>query len=195
LGSTSVFRVTKDGETTSHTFSEGEYGERIVMLNLENTDEHTLGVYHVSGEEIESGRTGYYVTPGGEASTEIESGARLPADTYDLASGEAGNWKQIWVTNGASSGYVGGRGVKLHFARDRAAGWIDGCFVLSSSYTKSGGSVQFDFEESRVATMLMDYHLGASYIYKYADHKYDGAGRIGATFEEIEHQLILKDGF
>ncbi|PTB95760.1 hypothetical protein C9994_10320 [Marivirga lumbricoides] len=44
-----IFRVTRDGETTTHTFSEGEYGERVNMLNLESTDEHTLGVYHISG--------------------------------------------------------------------------------------------------------------------------------------------------
>ena len=31
-----VFRVTRDGETTMHTFSEGEYGARINVLNLEN---------------------------------------------------------------------------------------------------------------------------------------------------------------
>ncbi len=47
-----VFRVTKDGKTTTYTFSAGEYGERVNMLNLETNDDYTLGVYHVSGEPI-----------------------------------------------------------------------------------------------------------------------------------------------
>jgi len=55
-------------KTQTYTFSEGEYGKRVNVLNLENNEDYTLGIYHVSGQEGE-GATGYAVTPGGEPST------------------------------------------------------------------------------------------------------------------------------
>ena len=193
-----VFRVTRDGETTTHTFSEGEYGERVNMLNLETNDDYTLGVYHVSGADRENGRTGYFVTPGGDASTEVGSGARLPADTYDLQSSpETASWRQIWVTNGEANGNVSARGIKFHFGGSNPADWTQGCFILSSSYTKNGNNIQYSFGESRRATIWMDFHLGATSVYRYATQKYNGSGRIGATFNttNLTHKLILKDGF
>lgn len=122
------------------------------------------------------GRVGYYVTPGGEASA---------------------SWRQIWVTNGASNGDVSARGVKFHFGGSSPADWTDGCFVLSTGYTKNGNSIQYNFNQSRAATVLMDFHLGAQSIYIYANHKYNGAGRIGASFgrTNLNHKLILKNGF
>jgi len=107
-----VFRVNNNGELSTHTFSEGEYGKRVNMLNLGNADEYTLGGYHISGEEIEQGRVGYYVTPGGESSM------RLLADEYDLQSSpESTSCRQVWVTNGAYSGDVSARGVQISFWR------------------------------------------------------------------------------
>jgi RHS repeat-associated protein len=193
-----IFRVTKDGKTTTHTFSEGEYGERVNMLNLETNDDYTLGIYHVSGAEYANGRNGYYVTPGGDASTEVGSNARLPEDTYDLqASPEAASWRQIWVTNGEANGDVSARGIKFHFGGSSPADWTKGCFVLSSAYTKNGNNIQYNFSESRTATIWMDFHLGATSVYRYATEKYNGSGRIGAQFSgtNLIHKLILKDGF
>ncbi len=193
-----VFRITRDGETTTHIFSEGEYGERVNMLNLETNDDYTLGVYHVSGAEWKNGRTGYYVTPGGDASTEVGSGARLPADIYGLQSSpETASWRQIWVTNGKANGNVSARGIKFHFGGSSPADWTQGCFILSSSYTKNGSNIQYSFRESRRATIWMDFHLGANSVYRYATKKYNGSGRIGARFNttNLTHKLILKDGF
>jgi len=193
-----IFRVTRDGKTTTHTFSEGEYGERVNMLNLENNEDYTLGIYHVSGAKRENGRTGYFVTPGGESSTDLNSGKRLPKDTYDLQSSpESASWRQVWVTNGETNGDVSARGIKFHFAGSNVKSWTDGCFVLSSSYSKSGSRIDFDFGESRSATMWMDFNLGATSVYRYATQKYKGAGRIGANFNNTNliHKLILKDGF
>jgi len=41
--------------------------------------------------------------------------------------------------------------------------------------------------------MLMDYHLGAQSIFKYANQKYNGAGRIGASFgkKNLNQKLIF----
>ena len=193
-----VFRLNDNGKTRSYTFSEGEYGKRVNMLNLENTDEYTLGVYHISGVEMELGRSGFYVTPGGEASTKVGSNRRLPPDVYDLQSSpESAAWRQVWVTHGASNGDVSSRGVKLHFAGSNPAAWTSGCFVLSSSYSKRNNRIGFDFNESRAATMLMDFHLGAQSIFIYDIYRYDSAGRIGATFDRtnLDHKLVLKNGF
>ena len=52
-----VFRVKTGDETQTYTFSEGEYGKRVNILNLENNDDYTLGIYHISGAE--NGGTGY----------------------------------------------------------------------------------------------------------------------------------------
>ena len=193
-----VFRVNDDGKTTSYTFSEGEYGKRVNMLNLENTDEYTLGAYHISGEEMELGRSGFFVTPGGEASTKVGSNKRLPADVYDLQSSpESAAWRQVWVTHGASNGDVSARGVKFHFGGLIPADWTQGCFVISSRYTMVGNSIRFNQNESRAATVLMDFHLGAQSIFIYDNHRYGGAGRIGASFGKtnLDHKLVLKDGF
>lgn len=193
-----LFRITKDGITKTHTFSEGKYGERINMLNLETNDDYTLGVYHVSGAKYANGRTGYYITPGGDASTEVGSNARLPADTYDLqASPETASWRQIWVTNGEANGDVSPRGIKFHFGGSSPADWTKGCFILSGEYTKNGNNIQYNYSESRTATIWMDFHLGATSVYRYATEKYNGAGRIGAQFSttNLIHKLILKDGF
>jgi len=194
-----VFRVTKDGETTTHTFSEGEYGKRVNVLNLENTDDYTLGVYHVSGSKFKDWSVGYVVTPGGDASTEVGSGKRLPEDIYDLkASPEGTKWEQVWVTNGKANGDVSARGIKFHFGGSTPSDWTEGCFIFSSSYTKNSNNIQFNFNESRRATIWMDFQLGAQYVYRYAKQKYNGAGRIGANFGNtnlLNHKLIIKDGF
>ncbi|MBK6267396.1 hypothetical protein JKA74_20305 [Marivirga sp. S37H4] len=193
-----IFRVTSDGETSSYTFSEGEYGERINMLNLETNDDYTLGVFHISGEKMELGRAGYYVTPGGDASTEVGSNSRLPADTYNLQSSPStASWRQIWVTKGRCVGDVSPRGIKFHFGGSNPADWTQGCFILSSSYTKNGSAVRYNFDESRTSTMLMDFHMGATSIFIYDKKRYNGRGRIGASFRNtnLNYKLILKDGF
>ncbi|PTB95759.1 hypothetical protein C9994_10315 [Marivirga lumbricoides] len=147
---------------------------------------------------MELGRTGYYVTPGGDYSNEVGSNARLAPDVYDLAgSPESASWRQVWVKSGATNGDVSARGIKFHFGGSTPVDWTKGCFILSDSYTKTGGTVNYNFDRSRWATMMMDFHLGANDIYKYMDNKYNGRGRIGATFPLncIQYKLILKDGF
>ena len=129
-----VINVTdKDGNTTSYEFSEGEYGERINMLNLENTGEredgYVLGVYHVSGAK--EGGTGFYVTPGGNASNDENSGRRIIEGTYPIV---APFEKARWLFPG-----VGGeaivRGCRFHWGDGIAKDWTDGCFILFSNYT------------------------------------------------------------
>ena len=121
-----VYRVKIGDEIKTYTFSEGEYGNRLNILNIENTDNYTLGIYHLSGSE-EEGATGYVVTPGGTPSTKVSSGKRLPDDTYTLTGTGSGKdqsaykWVQPLLFLGENGGYVGGRGVKIHPAPSAAA--------------------------------------------------------------------------
>lgn len=57
-----VFRVYHNGETSSYTINEGDYGDRVNMLNLELTDDYALGVYHVSGAAESEGGVGFFET-------------------------------------------------------------------------------------------------------------------------------------
>ncbi len=189
-----VFRVKTGDETQTYTFSEGEYGKRVNILNLENNDDYTLGIYHISGAE--NGGTGYTITPGGEASTGKGSNKRLPPDTYTLEQG-GGIWHQPWVTEGETSGDVRSRGIKFHFGYGDPTKWTKGCFVISSNYTPKNGSILFEESESRQALINFDRNLGATDIN--TNKKVEGKRYtlIGAKFGKsvLDYKLILKDGF
>jgi hypothetical protein len=192
-----IFRVTADGKTTIHTFSEGEYGKRINMLNLENNDNHTLGIFHISGNNSNHG-VGYYVTPGGDASTKLNSNKRLPADIYTLGgSYNQAKWRQIWVLKGEQNGDVSERGVKFHFGYTIPKGWTKGCFIVATDYELVNEQIKFSKRNSRATLIWLDQALGATKVYLYDLEKYGGEGRIGAEFpnNKISHKLILKDGF
>ena len=188
-----VYRLKTGDETKIYSFSEGEYGNRVNVLNLENNDDYTLGIYHISG--VEKGGTGYTITPGGEASTEVGSNKRLPNDTHTLGQG-AGKWQQPWVLSGEISGDVSSRGIKFHFGYSTPRTWTQGCFVLSSDYTKVGNTIKYTERESRQALRDFDSNLGAKSIYNYnlKDKPYT---LIGSKFGKpiLDYKLILKDGF
>ena len=187
-----VFNVTINNQTESYTFSEGEYGKRVNFLNLyigENKSDYALGIYHVSGEQ-ENG-TGYYVTPGGYPSTVIGSGRRIPEGTYPIITPASGaTWRKPGV-----GGNVSNRGIRFHYGSGNARGWTEGCFVLSSDYTISGGKVQYNLNESKKASQNFDKILGASSHYDYKIPARNGTTktRNGSRFDtSISHKLILK---
>lgn len=186
-----VFNVTINNQTESYTFSEGEYGKRVNFLNLyigENKSDYALGIYHVSGEQ-ENG-TGYYVTPGGYPSTVIGSGRRIPEGTYPIITPASGaTWRKPGV-----GGNVSNRGIRFHYGSGNARGWTEGCFVLSSDYTISGGKVQYNLNESKKASQNFDKILGAShYDYKIPARNGTTKTRNGSRFyTSISHKLILK---
>ena len=127
-----IFQVTDiSGNMQSYTFSENEYKGRVNFLNLENDGKgsYNLGIYHVSGA-TEEGGTGFYVTPGGEASLEVGSGARIPDGVYPLF-GAVG---KKWITLGIG-GSVLNRAIRIHSAPSshettNPLVWTEGCFVL-----------------------------------------------------------------
>ncbi|MGB4293466.1 MAG: RHS repeat-associated core domain-containing protein, partial [Bacteroidales bacterium] len=191
-----VFRVKTADKTQTYTFSEGEYGKRVNVLNLENNDDYTLGIYHISGAE--KGGTDYTITPGGGTSTGKNSGKRLPPDSYILGQGD-GIWQQPWVLSGVQSGDVSERGIKFHFGYGSGTKlfyWTKGCFVLSSDYSKVGNTIIYIESQSRQALRDFDRNLGAISIYNY-NLKGRQYTLIGAKFGKplLDYKLILKDGF
>ena len=183
-----VFNVTIDGKTSTYTFSEGEWGERVVALNLESNNDYTIGVYHVSGAEKDG--TGYYVTPGGEPSTKVGSNARIPEGCYPILSPNGGKWRQPQV-----GGNVAGRGIRFHYGGQNPRQWTEGCFVLSSDYSISNGNVIFNMQESKNAVQNFDYKLGGGdfYPYTFTNSKGKRVKRYGSRFlNPIKHKLYLK---
>ncbi|MFO8021849.1 MAG: RHS repeat-associated core domain-containing protein, partial [Perlabentimonas sp.] len=198
-----VFRVNDGNETKTYTFSEGEYGERFNVLNLESKGDiktgYTIAIYHISGQEGE-GATGYAITPGGKPSTAEDSGRRLPDDTYTLSktSGHSAfKWVQPLLNIGEEGGYVGGRGVKIHpvaskYPETRANQWTEGCYVVSTDYSLKGGSVYYNTKLSIKTSRQINTMLGATRHYNAVGYK----NRPGSDFSNgINFKLIQKSGF
>ena len=185
-----VFNVTgADGTTNSYTFSEGTYGERVDCLNIDGNDNYMLGVYHVSGTE--EGGTGFYVTPGGESSTVVGSGKRIPEGTYPIITP---NGTEEWRQPGVG-GSVYKRGIRFHYGNGNPRKWTAGCFVLFTEYTKNGSGIRITKSNSVAASEAFDKHLGASGFYDYTFKGSDGKLRTrqGATFpQKINKTLVLK---
>jgi len=128
--------LTVDGETEYHEFNEGEYGNRVNVLNIESTQDYTLAIYMVSGKVDQEGGVGFAIQPGGDPSTKLNSKKRLPDGEYSLInSPKKARWKMPWVTSKTNK-EVKSRGIKFHPALSASADqWTDGCFVISSSYS------------------------------------------------------------
>ncbi len=193
-----VFRV-KDGDVTkTYTFSEGEYGKRILVLNLENTKKYTLGIYHISGKSDEKA-TGYVVTPGGEPSTEVGSGKRLPDDVYTLAPTKSHQvkWVQPWIQRGESVGDVSKRGVKIHpvASSDKeveAVKWTAGCFIVCTEYIIRNNGIYYNSSKSKETSKKINTILGATKHYEKVGTK----NRPGSDFSKgIDYKLIQKSAF
>ena len=181
-----IFNVTVGGKTSTYTFFEKEYGERVNMLNLDNNkSSYTLGIYHVSGAKEEG--TGFYVTPGGLSSTIDDSGLRIPEGVYSLT---APRGSEKWRKPGVG-GDVSARGIRFHYAgTSDARVWTRGCFILSSSYSKKGNNILFDPNESINASRAFDKLLGGTTHYFYY---INGKQREGTLFpNKISKFLILK---
>ncbi|MDY4244975.1 MAG: RHS repeat-associated core domain-containing protein, partial [Porphyromonas sp.] len=183
-----VFKLSINQATETYTFSEGEYGKRVNMLNLNigtNLSDYTLGVYHVSGKE--DGATGFYVAPGGASSTELGSGRRIPDGEYSITNPPKGaKWRKPGV-----GGNVSGRGIRFHYGSGNPRNWTEGCFVLSSEYViNEDGNISYNKANSMEASRAFDTALGAKEHFSYKTGK---KTREGSRFPNlIKHKLILK---
>jgi RHS repeat-associated protein len=201
-----VFRVNYGDETRTYTFSEGEYGNRLNMLYLENTGEggYLLSVFHVSGGAYEQGRTGFAVSPGGRFSTVRGSNKSLPADTYVLGASPNGVlWIQPWVVSGQNVGSVWDRGIKFHYSGEFPieSNHTLGCFVVASSYSKRGRSIVLDPMDSRNTSNWLNFNLGASSLFQYTPPpRRNGTvrpDRVGASFNNtvLDFNLVIQAGY
>ncbi|NPA45696.1 MAG: RHS repeat-associated core domain-containing protein [Chlorobi bacterium] len=195
-----VIRLRGEGvQPNDYVFSEGEYGDRVIALNLEGNENYTLGVFLVSGasKEYDEGAYGFYVVPGGEASNKVGSNARLPDDIYTISGSPGRVWVQPGVIRGNKVGDVSLRGVRFHYYGGRGGNefgnpreWTDGCFVLFSSYTYKNGKLWVNVNDSKRTSMFFDLQLGATRILPKAGSK----NRLGGVFGNgiQKHTLILK---
>ncbi len=180
-----LFNVSINGEISTFTFSDSEYGNRVNMLNLEVGEEFndiTFGVYHISGAAQDG--TGYYIAPGGNADNTYGSKKRIIDGAYPiLKPHENAQWQKPGV-----GGSVSSRGIRFHYGINRK--WTNGCFILSYDYNVGNYNI-FDLNSSILASRNFDMFLGASskFIHKTTTEK----KREGSIFNNIiKHKLILK---
>ena len=149
-----VFNVTINGNTSTYTFSEGEYGNRMNILTLEKNKNETLGIYHLSGTET----AGYALQRGDPATVVSGMGKRIPVGLYNTYIGEGKRWPSyvgLYSENISSN-----RGIRVHYGTDYT--WTEGCILLSSDYKKVNGRIKFDLNESRDAVWNYVQYLGAT---------------------------------
>ena len=147
-----VFNVTVDGQTSSYTFSEGEYGNRMNVLNLESNNKETFGMYQLSGTET----VGFVVQPHGPATKAID-GSRLKDGSYKTIIGYGVQWPTyVGLIN---HNLYDGKGARVHCGTDYS--WSKACLVISSSYYKKGGIHKFHLDESRAAVYNFVLYMGS----------------------------------
>jgi RHS repeat-associated protein len=152
-----VFNVNDGKETSTFTFSEGEYGNRINYLRLEDDGYETFGVFHLSGTET----TGYVVEPQGPETTKSGTNRRIPTADYNLTTSDVSGAKWRGAPTIYNDNISTGRGVKIHYGTGRI--WSEACLVVSSDYTLSkSGHVQFKINESQGAAWQVNSYLGAA---------------------------------
>ena len=180
-----IFIVTRDGETSTFVFSEGDYGERVDCLNLEIGKEKnvdiTLGIYHVSGTDGEA--TGFYATPGGEPNNTENSKARIEDKTYKITTPYG---REQWQQPGVGSDVVN-RGIRFHSGKGDVQKWTKGCFVLFPDYVKIGNKFYIDGKKSIDSLKKFDLAMGAykTYIYDYKNQR-----RLGARFTRPINKIL-----
>ena len=151
-----IYVVDVDGNVSEYVFSEGNYGERVDFLNIENTGDggYVLGIYHVSGAK--DGGTGFYVTPGGDPSNTRDSGKRINESIYPI---EAPFENARWFFPGVGGDAIS-RGIRFHWGEGNAKDWTTGCFVLFSNYILNNGNISIIENDSKAAAVNFAHLLG-----------------------------------
>lgn len=181
-----IFRLTKGEDSWIVPFTEGEYGKRINMLNIEITENYTLGAYQISGSNGK-GAYGVYYAPGGESSNTVNSGKRVDDGVYDLQGHVGEKWSQLkLIGNG-----VDDRNILIHSGGKILTEWSKGCFAISSDYIHNGHTIEFDKTTSVEQLGNFDFRMGA------IDTTQNRRGRyrniyIRATFNKGPKNLIDK---
>ena len=167
-----VFNIILDGKTEQYSFNTKNKGD-VTFLNLDipnEKSESTLGIYHIHGSD-EIGGTGFFVAPGGMASSQIDSRARVPDGDYPMTTPDynVGRWRLPGL-----GGKVLKRGIRIHFGGSDPRKWTKGCFVISSGYEIKDGNIRYNPSESRSQVIRFNKILGASKVeyYSVPERKY-----------------------
>ena len=164
-----VFNIIQDGKTEQYSFNTKNKGD-VTFLNLDipnEKSESTLGIYHIHGSD-EIGGTGFFVAPGGMASSQKDSDARVPDGVYPMTTPDYnfGRWRLPGL-----GGEVLNRGIRIHFGGSDPRKWTKGCFVISSGYEIKDGNIRYNPSESRSQVIRFNKILGASKVEYYSDSK------------------------
>lgn len=164
-----VFNIIQDGKTEQYSFNTKNKGD-VTFLNLDipnKKSESTLGIYHIHGSD-EIGGTGFFVAPGGMASNQNGSGARVPDGDYPMTTPDynIGRWRLPGL-----GGKVLNRGIRIHFGGSNPRKWTSGCFIISSGYEIKDGNIIYNPAESQSQVIRFNTILGASKVEYYSDPK------------------------
>lgn len=171
-----VFRVKIGDQTKTYTFSEGEYGKRINYLRLEDKENETFGIFHLSGTDA----TGYIVEPEGPDTKESGKNKRIPIGSYNLKYSNPDPKLVKWpgypliYNNNVSAG----RGILLHWGENRK--WSEGCLIVSCDYSlDKQGRTTFSITKSEEMIKIIGTYLGAA---KYDPNVLNKAGKRRGKF-------------
>lgn len=168
-----------DGKTTSFSFSEGTYGDRICSLRIEDNGNQTLGVFLLSGEGIAGFSVEPSGTPDNEHTTDDWSKAHpIECGTYNIGNVTGDKWTGWPEFSNPDLNLKAGRGVAAHYAYNSkyetvsAKKFTTKCMVVSSAYTLYGGTVRYNCKESKVMAQKVAKYCGAT-NFKTRPNKYD----------------------
>ena len=142
-----------DGTKSSmYIFDEGEYGNRMIGVVLEDDGKtESFGVYHLSGTDI----SGYMLQPPGPENPNKDSNKRIPVGSYSTTTGGS-RWKNYIQINVEGTTRIG---IAVHYGK--YAKHSEGCVLLSYSYKKVNGITEFNTDSSRNAVWDYAQYLGA----------------------------------
>ncbi len=148
-----VYNVTNaDGNTTTYTFTEGAYNNRMNVILLEdNLDlDESFGIFHLSGTT----ETGFVLQP---SSTPKEGDHSNKPGEYNSYVGEGERWTNYIGLSGNETP----DGIRIHYGKGRS--WSHGCMIISSEYSSNGnGKKSFNLSKSQEAVWSLAQYAGAT---------------------------------
>ena len=147
-----VIIVCDGAKSSMYVFDEGEYGNRMIGVVLEDDGKtESFGIYHLSGTNI----SGFMLQPEGPENPNEGSNKRIPVGSYSTTTGGS-RWKNYIQINVEGTGRIG---IAVHYGVYRTDS--KGCVLLSYSYERVNGRTKFNPDSSRNAVWDYAQYLGA----------------------------------
>ena len=156
-----IYNVTDaDGNTTTHTFSEGTYKNRMNIILLEDNYEkdakgnvtvnESFGIYHLSGTT----ETGFVLQPSENQKKHPYNGV----GKYTSFIGKGEKWNN-YIGIKLSVLDAVDEGIRIHYGTGRS--WSSGCLIISSEYSDNGNKPKsFNLAKSQAAVCALVKYAG-----------------------------------